>query len=225
MTNVKTKVKAKMHSDPSFNSWKGKIQKRVDKSNKAEQERLARIKAYRIEASRLASMANKRIKRLEERDFKVSPAYDRWLRDGAVKFSVKGKDYNELQREVARMKRFLNATTSTIRGTSRVLKDMAANTQVKYRNMKHLFELAPQFFDLAEKVEEYLRIVDDVASAIGYKEVWSEINKYTETARVDLSSAEAQVASMVKIVGDALIEKIKAPKHIREMKWSAPTSK
>ena len=87
------KITMKIKVDKSgVNNWKGKIQKRVDKSNKAEQERLARIKAYRIEASRLASMANKRIKRLEDRDVKASPAYDRWLRDGAVKFSVKGKD-------------------------------------------------------------------------------------------------------------------------------------
>lgn len=220
MTTIKSKVKSALHSNPTFNRWKGKTQKRVDKSNKAEQERLAKLQAYRKEASRLASMANKRIKRLEAKDVKASPAYVTWVRDGSVKFGVKGKTYNELQKEVSRMNKFLNAATSTIRGTSRVLKDMAANTNVKYRNMKHLFELAPKFFDLADKVEEYLRVTEDAASAIGYQEIWTAINVYTQTAKIDLTSAETHVASMVEAVGKALLNKLKAPK--RKGKWFTP---
>ena len=212
MAKIRSKVKSAVHSNSGFNSWTNKIEEVVSKSIKAERERLARIAAYRKEASRLASMANKRIKRLEDKDVKASPAYDRWVRDGSIKFGVKGKDYNELQKEVARMNRFLNAATSTIRGTSKVLKEMAANTNLKYRNMKHLFELAPKFFDLADKVEEYLRVTEDAASAIGYQEIWEVINVYTQTAKIDLTSAETHVSSMVEAVGKALLEKIKAPK-------------
>ena len=220
MAKIRSKVKSALHSDPSFNSWTGKIKEVVDKSIKAERERLARLQAYRKEASRLASMANKRIKRLEERDIKASPAYDRWVKDGAVKFGVKGKDHNELQKEVARMNRFLNAATSTIRGTSQVLKDMAANTNLKYDNMKHLFELAPKFFDLADKVEEYLRVTEDAASSLGYQEIWQAINEYTQAAKIDLSTAESQVSSMVEAVGKALLEKTKSTKLT--IKWFIP---
>ena len=220
MAKIRSKVKSAVHSNSGFNSWTNKIEEVVSKSIKAERERLARIKAYRIEASRLASMANKRIKRLEERDIKASPAYDRWVRDGSIKFGVKGKDYNELQKEVARMNRFLNAATSTIRGTSRVLKDMAANTNIKYDNMKQLFELAPKFFDLSDKVEEYLRVTEDAASAIGYQEIWTAINEYIQTAKIDLTSAETHISSMVEAVGKALLEKTKSPKLT--IKWFIP---
>ena len=56
------------------------------------------IKEFRREASRLASMANKRVKRLEENGLTDTPAYKAYLETGG-KFSVKGKSYNELQKE------------------------------------------------------------------------------------------------------------------------------
>lgn len=224
MADIKSRVKDVMHSDPDFNNWKGKIQKRVNKSNAAEQERLKRIAAYRKEASRLASMANKRIQRLENRDVKASPAYDRWLRDGAVKFSVRGKDHNELQKEVARMNRFLNSVTSTIRGTSKVLKEIAANTNLEYRNMKHLFELAPKFFELSDKIKEHLRVIEDAGSALGYQQIWTAINEYVKSNEIDLSSTEAHLDSMIKIISDALMDKLRAPAKPR-IKWSPRTSK
>ena len=220
MAKIRSKVKSAVHSNSGFNSWTGKIEAVVNKGIQAERERLKRMQAYRKEASRLASMANKRIKRLEARDLKASPAYESWLRNGAIKFGVKGKTFNELQKEVSRMNKFLNSTTSTIRGTSQVLKDMAANTNLKYDNMKHLFELAPKFFDLADKVEEYLRVTEDAASALGYQEIWKAINEYVQAAKIDLTSAETHISSMVEAVGKALLEKTKTTKVT--VKWFVP---
>ena len=77
-----------------------------------------KVKKYRTEASRLASMANKRLKRLEQSGLIDSPAYQKWVQDGKVKFSVRGKSHRELQKEVARMNKFINSQTSTIRGVN-----------------------------------------------------------------------------------------------------------
>lgn len=179
------------------------VQKEVDTKVAAKEKKL---REYRKEASRLASMANKRIKRLEGAGLKDSPAYKKWLADGGEKFSVKGKDHNELQREVARMRQFINSQTSTIRGVNTVLKDMAKNTGIRYKNLTELREKAITFFELASKVEQYLRTVDDMASSIGYQKIWEAVNKYIQNERKDLASADVDIDKMVKEISKAMME-------------------
>lgn len=136
---------------------------------------------YAKEVSRKASMANKRLKRLEQKDMTDNPAYRRWLnyKDGQ-KFSVAGKDYNDLQKENTRLNQFLSGKTSTIRGTNKVLKDMATNTGIKYEKVSELQKSSKQFFELSSKVEQYLRVSQGSASAVGYKRIWKAINQYIE---------------------------------------------
>ena len=66
-------------------------------------------KEFRNAVTKIVSVANKRIKRLEKSNLKDSPAYQKWLDEGGVKFSVKGKTHNQLQREVARLKKFMES--------------------------------------------------------------------------------------------------------------------
>lgn len=168
-------------------------------------ERARKIAAYRKEASRLVSMANKRVKRLEKNDFTDSPAYKAYLETGG-KFGVKGKTHNELQKEVSRLNKFLNATTSTIKGVNNTLKEMAENTGISYENMKDLRSKAAKFFELANKVEQYLRTVDDIASAIGYQKIWDAINTYVDKGDIDIDSADNNIDSMVEAVTKAIRE-------------------
>lgn len=162
------------------------------------------IKEVRAEMSRLASVANKRLQRLKNAGLDKSPAYKKWVEDGQVKFGVKGKNHNELQRELSRLKNFINAETSTIRGVNNVLKDMAKNTGIKYKNLTDLRIKANSFFELADKVEQYLRTVDDIASAIGYQKIWEAINSYVQTEKVELDSSETDIESLVANVTDLL---------------------
>ena len=158
----------------------------------------------RAEIRKLTAKANKRIERLEKNGLESSPAYQKWLADGEVKFSVKGKDHNQLQKEVSRLKRFLESETSTVRGVNRTLKEMAKNTGIKYKNLKDLRTKSAKFFELASKVEQYLRNVDDIASAIGYQKIWEAINKYTKQRGEALGEGEADIDAMVKTVTDML---------------------
>ena len=167
-------------------------------------EKQRRLKAYRKEASRLVSLANKRLRRLEKAGLTDSPAYKKWLADGGQYFSVRGKDFNELQREVARMNKFINSQTSTIRGINKSLKDMAKNTGIEYKNLKELKQSASTFFELASKVEQYLRTVEDMASAIGYQKIWKAINQYTKEEKLNLSKGENDIEDMTRKVIDAL---------------------
>lgn len=162
-----------------------------------------KISADRKEASRLASLANKRAQRLEANGLQDSPAYQMYLKTGG-KFGVKGKSHNELQQEVSRLKRFIDMNTSTVKGVTTTLKEMAANTGISYANMKELKQKSAKFFELASKVEQYLRTVEDMASAIGYQKIWETINQYVKSGEIDLSSADGDIDGMVKAVTDAI---------------------
>ena len=161
---------------------------------------------FRKEVSRLASLANKRIQRLEAAKLTDSPAYQKWVENGSVKFGVKGKTYNELQSEMSKINRFVNAQTSTIRGINSNLKEMAANTGIKYGTLKELRSKAANFFELSSKVEQYLRTVNDMASAIGYNKIWEVINEYVEREKIDLSEAENNIDELSKMVSELIVQ-------------------
>ena len=161
---------------------------------------------FRKEVSRLASLANKRIQRLEDAKLTDSPAYQKWVENGGVKFGVRGKTYNQLQSEMARLNRFINAQTSTIRGINSNLKEMAANTGIKYGTLKELRSKAASFFELSSKVEQYLRTVNDMASAIGYNKIWEVINEYVEREKIDLSEAENNIDELSKMVSELIVQ-------------------
>lgn len=148
------------------------------------------------EVSRLASMANKRLVRLENNGFEDSPAYKQWIESGGEKFSVRGKDYNALQKELARVRQFVNAKTSTIRGAQSVLKAIAANTGANFKG-KELWAQASNFFRVASMIEQYIRNTEDVASAIGYQKIWTAINQYTQANDIDLAAMQVDMEQMV----------------------------
>ena len=182
----------------------GKI--KVTKTKTDEQARKQRIRQLKQEISKKASMANKRLKRLEKNDLTNVPAYRQYVQGGGVKFSVKGKNYNELQAELSRVNHFIDSKTSTVRGTNSVLKEIANTAKIKYNNLSELYSNVNQFFSIASKVEDYLNATGQTALAIGYQRIWEAINKYVEqegkilldTTR-DLATALPDIA---KLTGD-----------------------
>lgn len=153
---------------------------KTSKAKRDDSEREQRIRELKREISRKASMANKRLIRLENRNLTNVPAYLQFIKGGGFKFSVKGKNYNQLLAELSRVNHFLNSKTSTIRGTNRVLKDIANTAKIKYETIPELYSNVNQFFSLASKVEDYLNATGQTALAIGYQRVWQAINKYVE---------------------------------------------
>ena len=184
---------------------------KADELIKTEAEKkVERIRRFRREASRLASMANKRLQRLEGNKLTDSPAYQSLISDGIVdatgkpRFSIRGKSYNEVQYLMSRMQRFIDSETSTVRGANRVLKEMARSTGIKYKNLKELQAKASQFFELASKIEQYLRTVEDMASAIGYQKIWEAINEYVEVEKINLGDSEVNIEELTQRVVEAM---------------------
>lgn len=141
------------------------------------------------EVSRKSSMANKRLVRLENNNLTNLSAYKQWKDyKGGIKFSVKGKSYNELQKEMARLDNFLNNKTSLVRQANKILKDIAENTGIKYNSVKELQVKTQRFFELTSKAEQYLRNVEGSASAIGYQKIWEVVNQYVKDSKTELDS-------------------------------------
>ena len=180
--------------DNAFNFWK---------SIPTFDSKVERLKYLRKEANRLASMANKRVRRLEQNNLTDSPAYQAFIQGGG-RFSTRGRDYNQLQQEISRLQSFLNSETSTVRGYNRVLKEMAKNTGIKYKNLSDLKEKARNFFELHSKVEQYLRHIQDVASAYSSTQVFESINTYVQQNKVNLASDNLDIENMVGKVTEAL---------------------
>ena len=157
----------------------------------------AETKALKAEISRKASMANKRLKRLEQKGLTSSPAYKHWLESGGQKFSVKGKNYNELQAELARVNHFIDAKTSTIRGLNKVLKDIAKTTGIETKDIVKIQNHAVKFFELTSKVEQYLRNTEDSASAIGYRKIFEVVSNYVKQEKLDLGKSKQDVEAMI----------------------------
>ena len=143
------------------------------------------------EVSRMASQANKRLVRLEGNELTELPAYQSWVDGGAIKFSVKGKDYNQLQAEFWRLKNFLDNKTSLVRQANRYLRDMAKVTGIKYGNLSELKAKSRQFFELANKVKEYYKASEKSAMALDYQKIWEQINFQIKQGEIQIGQEQS----------------------------------
>lgn len=148
-----------------------------------------KYKELREEVSRMASMANKRLNRLENNNLTMLPAYQAWEQNGSIRFSVKGKDYNQLQAEFWRLKNFLDDRTSTVREANAFLREMAENTGIQYHGLEDLKNKSARFFELAEKIREYNQAIGQAAQALDYQKIWQQINTAVQQDAIDLSEA------------------------------------
>lgn len=150
-----------------------------------------KMKAFRQETARLNSMANKRVRRMlkkaEQNGF-TSPALEKWKKEGSQFFEIRNKtSWNELQKERARVSNFLNSATSSITGTTNVLKEMAKNTGLKYKGIADLQSKSKKFFELSNKIDQYYKSKNGEYK--GYQTIWDNINKYVKLDGIDLNTA------------------------------------
>ena len=156
---------------------------------------------YRQEASRKVSMANKRLKRLEGQDLSMSPSYKKWIEEGGQKFGIKGKTTEEVKAEVARLNKFLNQTTSTVKGTKKYLTNIASQVGIKqWGNFQSLNTQLSSFFEVSNRVQEYLKNSKEVSVSIGYKKIWEEVNEYAESVGKEFSSLNEDIVGIANTI-------------------------
>lgn len=161
-------------------------------------------KKYRQEASRKVSMANKRLKRMEEQNLTMSPAYKKWIDEGGQKFGVRGKSTDEVRAEVARLNKFLKQTTSTVRGTKKYLTNVAVQVGiVDYNSYQSLNSQLKDFFEVSDRVREYLKNSKEISVSIGYKKIWEQVNEYAETVGKEFNELNKDIVEIAKSITQA----------------------
>ena len=161
-------------------------------------------KKYRQEASRKVSMANKRLARMEQQNLTMSPAYKKWIEEGGQKFGIRGKNAEEVRVEVARLNKFIKQTTSTVRGTKKYLNNVANQVGiVNYDSYQSLNSQLKDFFEVSDRVREYLKNSKEVSVSIGYKKIWEQVNEYAETVGKEFNSLNQDIIEIAKSITQA----------------------
>lgn len=165
------------------------------------------VQAIKEELRGKSAMANKRIARLENNGLTELSAYRGWSDEnnwrGGEKFTSAGTNYRDLQRELARVDKFLNNKSSLVREANKQLKNIADTTGIKYDKVSDLPKLTSKFFELASKVEQYLRNVQG-SVAVQYQEIWQEINAYLKKESIDLNESGEDVSQIDEMLNEIL---------------------
>ena len=158
-------------------------------------------KKYRQEASRKVSMANKRLKRMEQQNLLMSPAYKKWIDEGGQKFGIRGKSMEEVRVEVARLNKFLKKTTSTVTGTKKYLSNIAKEVGIKqWGSFQSLNSQLRGFFEVADRVQEFLRNSKETSVSIGYKKIWEQVNEYAETTGKEFNALNDDIVEIANTI-------------------------
>ena len=164
----------------------------------------AKQKQLRQEASRLVSMANKRLKRLEEQNLLESPSYKKWVDDGGQKFGIRGKSNEEVKQEVARLNDFLKKQTSTVTGAKQYFKNVADKVGIKdFNDFPDLQRKLNNFFETTAKVKEYLQNSKEIGVSIGYQKVWEEVSNYVQEMSREVEMTEQDVLKIAEKLVDS----------------------
>ena len=159
----------------------------------------AKERQLRQEASRLASLANKRLKRIEEQNLQQSPAYQSWIDSGGAKFGVRGKSMEQIQAEVGRLENFIEQSTSTVTGAKNHFKNVANTVGItEYKDIPDLQNKLNDFFELSGKVKEYLHNSKEIGVAIGYQKVWEVVSDYVQEVGDELVDVESSVLDIAE---------------------------
>ena len=173
------------------------IKIKLDKKNASQF--TAKERQLRQEASRLSSLANKRLKRIEEQNLLESPAYKSWIDSGGAKFGVRGKTMEQVQAEVGRLNHFINQSTSTVTGAKKYFKNIAKNVGItEYKDIPDLQNKLNNFFELSGKVKEYLHNSKEIGVAIGYQKVWEIVSDYVQEVGDELEDVESFVLDIAE---------------------------
>lgn len=159
----------------------------------------AKERKLRQEASRLSSLANKRLKRMEKQNLQKSPAYQSWIDSGGAKFGVRGKTMAQVQSEVGRLNKFINQSTSTVTGAKNYFKKVGRNVGItEFKDIPDLQNKLNSFFQITGKVKEYLHNTKEIGVAIDYKKVWEIVSDYVEQVGDDVVDVEKAVLEIAE---------------------------
>ena len=174
---------------------------------------------FRKEVSRKASLANKRLARLEKNGLTDSPAYQKFMEGGGGRFSIRGKTGSELTKELIKINNFIEMKTSTVKGLNQVLKDTAYRVGVEYEDIKQLQRYSSKFFELYNKSMQYLDTVENLGHAFDSTEVMETVRQLVKQEKIDLADSETALDEMIIRVSDMLTDIDNYDEEIEGRDW------
>lgn len=161
----------------------------------------------RKEIQRLVDMANKRVQRLKNNDLTMTSAYRQYFdyRYGQ-KFSVKGKSKQELYAEVMRLTRFLNDSTSTVRGAlAEARKMMVGAERAKVSDVKNFIN---RYGELIENAKHIFKKSEEAGNAINYAKLKKIVDQYVKENYEAFMTSEDYLEKALDYIANAIsIEK------------------
>lgn len=159
--------------------------------------------------SRIVSAANKRLSRFEKAGI-TTPAYNDVMKSGG-KFSVKGKNRDELLLEFARAKKFFSSQTSTISGYKKFIKKTGIRFNQKLGKSKSELDSIIQKDNSQQEqwIKDIYQFLDKVIQFDGT--LASRMQRYdlaTLIGEYDLNSIDSSDETQLKKVSDFLKQKI-----------------
>lgn len=165
---------------------------------------------FRRRVSRLASVANKRLDRIEKNDVTQTPAFQAVTsyKGERPKFGVKGKSNNQVIQEFWRLKKFLDARTSTISGIKSVIKEAEQNTGTKFiGNLSSRVIQAGDYFKIVDVITDYLKNIEMSAQALNYNAIFNTVSSALKKDKHELANLRndgAKLRELFSSVGSQL---------------------
>ena len=152
----------------------------------------------RAVTTRLVSASNKRLARLKKAGINYTPAMHKIYTQGATRFSVKGKNRNQLMHEFANVRNFLNDKTSSVSGYKKFAKKFAETFGQDYQDtLNEKSEAGQNFRSIVELIEEIKRIWPEFALMTFSEQYVYCVNLLHDNGN-DFDAALAWVRNMVK---------------------------
>lgn len=159
----------------------------------------------RQEASRLASMANKRLKRLEEQNLLNTPAYKSRFESRGKKFGIRGKTNKQVQHEMAQINKFLKMQTSTVTGAKQNLKDIAGRIGIyNWDNIEDLNQRISNYYMLTDRILEYSRTLQTLGTSLNYEKVGEIVADYMQEVNGQVTMSDKEVVMLTQRVAEAV---------------------
>lgn len=218
------KPERKIIKGGSYESVARGVDEAVEENQKQRKEK---VRKMRQEISRKSQMANKRIRRLEEKGV-MTPAlrsfYD--SRGKGNYFSIRGKSNNQAMQELAEIEKYLDMATSTLTGAREILNDTARKFNIELtgkdwvENQKKVNEI----FRIVDKVDEYLKTSDEKTVAFSSTQLIDGVASYIQEAEDIVADVERDTEEITKNIVDAInemrtVDDIKSKKYQNFEYW------
>lgn len=168
--------------------------------------------------------ANMKLNILRQQGLRTASAFAAWERAGKITFSVSGKSYQELQHEYWRVKKFLDASTSTVSGAIENMRRIGTDLmgmKLEYLQslpVQDLVKVTTDYFEIVDKVKENLESAGKGADAMKYQKIFNEVADYIKGSDIDMITASAeQLEQAAKTISDYVQSEKAYEEEI--MKW------